>query len=75
MSNKGLAAGYASHLSEETNHAVYNQVHLLCKSFMTDKGNNSIFVKLVMQTSWAGFAKVLCTSALCGNHGVLKSLK
>lgn len=68
MPNKRLAVGYSSHLSEETNQTARNQVLLLCKSFMIDKGNNSIFVKLVIQTSRTGFTEVLCTSALCGNH-------
>lgn len=35
--------------------------------FMVDKGNNSAFVTLFMQTSWTGFAKLPHTSALCGS--------
>lgn len=64
MSNKSLSIGYSSPLFEDTNQTVYNQVLLLSKSFMIDKGNNSIFVKLFKQTNWTGFAEVLCTSAL-----------
>lgn len=50
MSNKSLSIGYSSPLFEDTNQTVYNQVLLLSKSFMIDKGNNSIFVKLFKQT-------------------------
>jgi len=62
LSNKRLAVGYSSQLSEESSQTVSNQVLLLYKSFMIDKGNNSICVKLVVQTSWTGFVKGLCTS-------------
>lgn len=54
MSNKRLAA-------------VYNQVLLLPKSSMMEKGNDTDFVELDIRVSWAGFAEVLCTSALGGN--------